>query len=745
VAPPPPLAAGAPDALRPLPAGAAAVPPGGAAAGPTAGPTARPLRVALVGNPNTGKTTLFNALTGLRQKVGNFAGVTVERTEGSFRAADGRRVSVLDLPGSYSLSANSPDEAIALEVLLGRGRDVPVPDVIVVVADAQHLERNLFLAGQVLELGLPVVVALNQVDAARDAGVTIDVPELIHELGATVVPTVATRGDGVEHLKRALARAADLPRPARRFALPDAAARALAPVQARLEAAGLGAGPAGMEALRLLSVQRPEGHLAGVGDLAALVGAARAELRAAGLAPERLEAELRYGWIGGVLARAVTRAPSRGRTLTSRLDAVALHPVWGWALFVALMAAVFQGVFTVAPPLGEAIEAGVNWVGAAAGALLPEGDLRSLLVDGVIAGVGSVVVFLPQIALLFLFIGLLEDSGYMARAAFLMDGVMRRVGLHGKSFIPMLSGYACAVPGIMATRTVEHEQDRLATIMVVPLMSCSARLPVYTLLIGAFVPATAVLGGLLTLQGLTMLGMYFLGTATALGAAALFKRTLLRGPVRPMILELPSYRRPSARSLLVSVAGRARLFLRRAGTVILALSVVLWALATYPKTAPDPRLPEAAQKELQLERSALGRVGRAIEPAVRPLGYDWKIGVSIAASFAAREVFVSTMGTIYGVGEAEDERGAAALGDRLRAERHPRTGRPAYTPLVAVGLMVFYVYALMCMSTVAVTVREAGGGRRGLGWAGLQFGYMLALAYAAAFLVYQGGRLLGLG
>jgi ferrous iron transport protein B len=744
VVPPPPVAAGAPGTVRrDAGRGSARTNEAAGGAAPNA-PAARALRVALVGNPNTGKTTLFNALTGLRQKVGNFAGVTVERSEGSFRTADGGRVSVLDLPGSYSLSAGSPDEAIALEVLLGRGRDVPLPDVIVVVADAQHLERNLFLASQVLELGVPVVVALNQVDAARAAGVTVDVPELIHELGATVVPTVATRGEGIEHLKRALGVAASLPRPERRFALPEAAARALAPVEARLVAAGLPASAASMEALRLLGVRSPEAHLADVPDLHALVDRSREALRTAGIAPERLEAELRYGWIGGVLARAVTRAPSRGRSLSSRLDAVALHPVWGWVLFISLMAVVFQGVFTVAPPVGETIEAGVNALGGFVGGLLPEGDLRSLVVDGVIAGVGSVVVFLPQIALLFLFVGLLEDSGYMARAAFLMDRVMRRVGLHGKSFIPMLSGYACAVPGIMATRTVEHEQDRLATILVVPLMSCSARLPVYTLLIGAFVPATAVVGRVLTLQGLTMLGMYFLGTLTALGAAALFKRTLLRGPVRPMILELPPYRRPSVRSLAVSVAGRAKLFLRRAGTVILALSVVLWALATYPKTTPDARLPEAAQRELQLERSALGRVGHAIEPLVRPLGYDWKIGVSIAASFAAREVFVSTMGTMYGVADA-GEANEAALGDRLRAERDARTGRLVYSPLVAVGLMVFYVYALMCMSTVAVTVREAGGGGRGWRWAGLQFGYMLVLAYVAALVVYQGGRLLGLG
>jgi ferrous iron transport protein B len=478
-----------------------------------------------------------------------------------------------------------------------------------------------------------------------------------------------------------------------------------------------------------------------VADLAPLLARARDVLTSAGLVPERLEAELRYGWIGGVLARCVTRRAARGRTATDRIDAVVLHRAWGPVIFVALMALVFQAIFTWATPLQDGIEAAVTWLGGRLGALLPPGDLNSLVVDGVIAGVGGVLVFLPQIAMLFLFIGFLEDSGYMARAAFLMDGLMRRVGLHGKSFIPMLSGYACAVPGIMAARTVENEKDRLATIMVVPLMSCSARLPVYALLIGAFVPPVALLGGALTLQGVTMLGMYFLGTVTALGVAALFKRTLLRGPARPMILELPGVplaerEEPGDRRVRARVAVRAA-----AGTVILALSVVLWALATYPKTTPDPTLPDAARQEQQLERSFLGRVGRAIEPAVRPLGYDWKIGVSIAASFAAREVFVSTMGTIYGVGDA----GEAALPDRLRAERDPRTGRATYTPLVAVGLMVFYVYALMCMSTIAVTVRETGGGRLGWKWAGVQFAYMLALAWGAAFLVYQGGRLLGWG
>lgn len=706
--------------------------------------TDRALRVALIGNPNTGKSTLFNALTGLRQRVGNFSGVTVERHEGAYRDADGARVSVLDLPGSYSLSAGSPDEAIALEVLLGRGADVPLPDVIVVVADAQHLERNLFLTSQVLELGVPVVVALNQIDMARAAGIVVDVPELIHELGVTVVPTIAKRGEGVEQLKKAIARAPSLPLSHRRFLVPDRVERALAPVARALVAAGLPASAASMEAMRLLALDRPEGHLKDVAELPALLRAARAELRGADVAPERIEAELRYGWIGGVLSRSVTRTPRGARSMSDRLDAVALHPVWGWVLFFGLMAIVFQAIFTWAAPLQDGIEAGVAALGQWIGARMPEGDLRSLVVDGVIAGVGSVLVFLPQIALLFLFIGVLEDSGYMARAALLMDGVMRRVGLHGKSFIPMLSGYACAVPGIMAARTVEHESDRLATIMVVPLMSCSARLPIYTLLIGTFVPAVPLLGGALTLQGATMLGMYFLGTLTALAVAALFKRTLLRGPQRPMILELPTYRWPSARNLAISVGGRAQMFLRRAGTVILALSVVLWALATYPKTAPEPTWTAEQAAEVQLERSALGRVGHAIEPLVRPLGYDWKIGVSIAASFAAREVFVSTMGTIYGVGDAEGE-GAGTLTERLRTETDPRTGRLAYTPLVAVGLMVFYVYALMCMSTIAVTVREAGGGAIGWRWAAIQFGYMLALAFGGAFLVYQGGRLLGLG
>ena len=698
------------------------------------------LRVAIIGNPNTGKTTLFNALTGLRQRVGNFAGVTVERVEGSFRGEDGSRIALLDLPGSYSLSAGSPDEQIALQTLVGRDRSHWNPDVILVVVDAVHLERNLFLAGQVIELGVPVVIALNQFDVAESEGIRIDVPELIHELGVPVVPTVAKRGQGLDALKSAIATAARLPAPERRFALPEKAAAALAPLVDCLHRNGLSASASGMEALRLLGTPKTEPHLVGFDGLNEAVAHSIDSLIEAGYRPNRFESEVRYAWIAQVIGRSVVRPHVGERSISDRIDAVALHRVWGPVAFLALMAIVFQSVFTWATPLMDAIESVISAAGELVGAILPAGDLRSLVVDGIFAGVGSVLVFLPQIAILFTVIGILEHSGYMSRAAFLMDRVMRRVGLHGKSFIPMLSGYACAVPGIMATRTIEDPKDRLATIMVVPLMSCSARLPVYTLLIGAFVPAVAVIPGV-NLQGLTMLIMYLLGTVAALGIAALFKRTLLKGPVRPMILELPPYRWPSVQSLAVSVVQRCRMFLRRAGTVILALSIVLWALATYPKADIPIDAPTAQQAELQLENSILGKIGHGIEPLVRPLGYDWKIGVSIAASFAAREVFVSTMGTIYGVADASV--GDQALRKQLVAERNPVTGARAYTPLVAVGLMVFYVFALMCMSTIAVTVREAGGGRIGWSWAALQFGYMLALAYVSAWIVYEGGKALG--
>ncbi|HVA57712.1 MAG: ferrous iron transport protein B [Gemmatimonadaceae bacterium] len=646
-------------------------------------PKQRPLRVGLVGNPNCGKSTLFNALTGRRQRVANFPGVTVDRAEGEYRY-DGQAVSVIDLPGMYSISPESPDETIAVDVLLGSARGVDALDVIVLVLDAEHLERNLYLATEVLELGRPTVIALNRVDRSERAGLRIDVVELIHELGVVVVPVVATRGEGVDRLRHAVARAGSLPH-SNLTLMPDAD------------------GTRG-------------------GD------------------PESREANRRYRWISAVCDRTVTRTRPHTRSLSDRVDAVVLHRIWGPIIFLGLMLLVFQAMFSWARPLAGGIQALVTLAGAGVRVAVPPGELRNLLVDGALAGVGSVLVFLPQIAILFLFIGLLEDSGYMARAAFVMDRYMRPLGLHGKSFIPLISGYACAVPAIMATRTIQHPKERLATIMVVPLMSCSARLPVYTLLVAAFVPAVAV-AGVFSLQGLTMLGMYLLGTVAALAAAAVFRRTLLRSETRALIIELPPYSLPSGRVLANSVWQRVRLFLRRAGTVIFAISILLWGMATYPRATAAPG--QTITQEQRLSQSALGRLGHAIEPAVRPLGYDWKIGVSMMASFAAREVFVSTMGTIYGV--SRDGTDAHTLAQRLREERNPATGRLAYTPLIAVGLMAFYVFALMCTSTVTMTHRETGGGWRGAGWALLQFTYMLVLAYGAGFVIYHGGLALGLG
>ncbi|MEP6620969.1 MAG: ferrous iron transport protein B [bacterium] len=631
----------------------------------------RSLRVALVGNPNSGKSTLFNVLTGMKQRVANFPGVTVEHAEGAYVYEDAR-ITVLDLPGSYSVSAQSPDEAVALDVILGRKPGVLPADVIVVVVDAANLERNLFFASQILELGLPTVIALNRMDKADAEDTRIDVPELIHGLGVVVIPVTATRARGIDRLRHAISSATSLPLPDPRAALGDDS-----------------------------------------------------------------DVERRYAWIDSVVERSVVRRQRDRRSVTDRVDAVLLHSVWGLCVFIVVLLVVFQSMFTIARPLADGIQWLVTQAGAFTVNVLPAGDLRSLLTGGVLGGVGSVLVFLPQIALLFFFIGLLEDSGYMARAAFVMDRYMRPLGLQGRSFIPLVSGYACAVPAIMATRTIQQREERFATIMVVPLISCSARLPVYTLLIAAFVPAVTV-GGIFGLQSLTMLGMYALGTVAAFVSAAIFRRTLLRSDTRALIIELPRYSMPSFRVLAASVWQRIRIFLRLAGTVIFAISLLLWALARYPQ----PDAPANVTHEQQLSQSALGHIGHAIEPIVRPLGYDWKLGVSMVASFAAREVFVSTMGTIYSAG---DDVHAPGLAERLRAERSAKSGALVYTPLIAVGLMTFYVFALMCTSTIAITVRETGGGLRGGAWAALQFVYMFVLAYAAAFVVYRGGLLLGLG
>ena len=692
--------------------------------------------VGLTGNPNCGKTTLFNALTGLRAKVGNYAGVTVERKEGTLK---GTSIIVLDLPGTYSLSPQSLDEQISRDVLFHRLPEVPALDLVVVVIDASNLQRNLYFATQVIDLGYPVIVALNMIDVATDNGQEIDTRRLSDELGVPVIPMVANRGKGVQEL------AAKIEHTLKRKPQPDRAGlfcrfpadferevTALAQLlankfpNARFEARA--------EAYLLLSDDRFLNSSANhypplVREELAL---ARARLDENGVDWRSAAIEARYGRIAEIQGGVTRTVSAKSETLSDRLDHVLTHKVWGLLIFVALMLAMFQSIFSFAEiPMGW-MENAVDWIGAQVKSAMPPGPLNDLLVNGVIAGVGAVLVFLPQICLLFLFIGLLEDTGYMSRAAFLMDRLMSKVGLHGKSFIPMLSSFACAIPGIMATRTIESHKDRLVTILVAPLMSCSARLPVYTVLIAACIPNKTVLG-FLGLPALTMLSMYLLGIIVALFMAWLFKKTLLKGPTPLLIMELPPYKRPLLGAVLRHMWDRSKIFVRRAGTVILGISILLWFLASYPKSSD-------ADAGAQLRQSYAGKLGRLIEPVIAPLGFDWKIGIGIIGSFAAREVFVSTMSLVYNIGELNDsETSTRTLAETMRTQTR-ENGARLYTPLVAISLMVFYVFALQCVSTVAIVRREINSWR----WPVFQWLYMTALAWLFAFVTYQGGRMLAL-
>jgi ferrous iron transport protein B len=719
---------------------------------------ARPRRIAILGNPNAGKSTLFNALTGLRQKVGNYPGVTVEKKTGACELPSGRRVELLDLPGSYSLHPNSPDEVIVRDVLLGLQPDTPPPDQIVFVVDATNLERHLYLALQVIEVGRPLILALNMMDAAHARGIEIDEQALEQQLGVPVVGIAASRGTGLGHLRRLMDR--DIEPSNRRFRRwPPHLERVLHHLEARLP-------------------RHPELPERGRGDLALalLLDDGEDDALARSVPPDILDdlvivrrrldrvepgwrsddVEGRYEAIGDVVKRAV-RSPGDPRDLTrERIDRVLTHKVWGVAIFVLLMGAVFQSVFAWAQPAMDAIDWMVGRFGGLVESLLPAGPLRSLLVDGIIAGVGTTITFVPQIAVLFFFLCVLEDSGYMARAAFIMDRLMGRVGLSGRAFIPLLSSFACAIPGIMATRTIDNRRDRLTTIMIAPFMSCSARLPVYALLIGAFIPNRWV--GFLTLPGITLFSMYLLGILAAIAVAGVLKRSVLRGGRPLYVMELPPYRAPSWRSVVMTVSDRSLLFLRKAGTVILAVSVVLWFLASYPRGGAEVQALErqAAAAEvagdanaaqhfetqaagLSLRQSFAGRIGQAIEPVIEPLGFDWRIGVGLITSFAAREVMVSTMATVFNLGRADDD--VVPLRRILREATDPVTGARSYTPLVGISLMVFFALACQCMSTVAVVRRETNSWR----WPLFMVLMMNVLAWLASFAVFQGGQLLGFG
>ncbi len=732
--------------------------------------TARATRHAvLTGNPNCGKTTLFNALTGLRAKVGNYPGVTVERKEGKLLGAGNALIKVLDLPGTYSLSPQSLDEQIARDVLFHRIPEVPPPDVVVIVVDASNLQRNLYFATQVIELGYPTVLALNMIDVAQENGHEIDTEGLSKALGVPVVPLVASKGDGVVELRAAITsltkRDAAEVHPRLFAELPEAFGREAEKLVGLLKSTFPETHFQAMaEALLVLSDER---FLISSGNhypepIRRAVAEARARLEQQNVDWRSVAIEARYARISAIQEAVTTETHAETETFSDKLDRVLTHRVWGVLIFVGVMMLLFQSIFTFATGPMDLLTAGVDAIGNWVSTRMPPGDLNDLLVNGVIQGVGAVIVFLPQILLLFLFIAILEDTGYMARAAFLMDRVMSKVGLHGKSFIPMLSSYACAIPGIMATRTIESPKDRLVTILVAPLMSCSARLPVYTVLIAACIPAKRVLG-FLSLSGLTLLAMYLLGTVVALLMAWVFKKTLLKSATPMLIMELPPYKHPVPKVVLRHMWDRSKMFLRRAGTVILGINIILWFLATYPKhpeiagdfdvkresvkreAAANPtaqaQLDELDKTEAgeHLRRSFAGSMGRAIEPLIRPLGFDWKMGIGIIGSFAAREVFVSTMSTVYNVGEVDDsEAGTASLAKMLQDQKRP-DGSPLYTPLLGVTLMVFYVFALQCVSTIVVVRRETNGWK----WPLFQWVYMTALAWVLAFITWHGGRLLG--
>jgi ferrous iron transport protein B len=656
---------------------------------------ARPV-VALIGNPNTGKTTLFNRLTGLRDKTANFPGTTLERRLGSLLLG-GRRVEVEDLPGLYGLAASSPEERVARDALLGNaGR--PRPAAALVVVDQTGLARNLYLLSQVRELGVPIVVALNMSDIAAAEGLRVDAEALSRALGAPVVATSARTGEGLGSLLGELERLLADPRPA-----PSLPAPAMA-------CAGCPGCPA---------------------------------------------SAARFDWAEDVAARASRGQLRASARRTAALDRALTHPVAGIACFALVMAVLFVALFSLAEAPMNAIESGVAWLGAVGSTALPEGALRSFVVDGVVAGVGGVLVFLPQIAILFFLLSLLEDSGYLARAAFVMDRLMGTVGLPGKAFVPMLSAHACAIPALMAARVIEGRRDRLVTILVLPLLTCSARLPVYAMVAALLFSGRPLQGGLM------FAAAYALGIGAALATAWLVRRSLLRGDPRPLLLELPGYKLPSLRNAALAAADRSVVFLRKAGSVILLLSIGMWALSAYPRAseadlallAPPETLAELRALErqaaagdaeassraealagpLRLEHSLAGRLGKFIEPVFRPLGFDWRIDIGVLSSFAARETLVSTLSVVFAVGG--EEAASARLRDALRAGRRP-DGTPLFDVATAGSLLVFFALAMQCLATLAVTRRETGSWR----FAALQLGYMTALAYGAAFVTHHSLR-----
>lgn len=722
--------------------------------------------IALLGNPNCGKTTLFNAFTGMRQATANYPGVTVEKKQGFiFSSHTDAWAAILDLPGTYSLLPRSMDEEIAWRVLVGIQEGVSLPDAVILVVDALSLERSLYLAQQVIEAGHKVFIAVNMWDMAEERGIHIDLKKLESELGVPCFKTIARKGIGITELKEAVL-ASKLPVQERKEFLPitdnmrkvvkhfSETISALFPVsngkiifsealRAAMAPEGVAfGGPARIQA-------KNEGALAN----------ARRELKAEGI-HFGWEPEERYKVIERIYRNVISQSSKKGQVLSDRIDNVLTHKVWGVAVFLLVMGFIFQSIFTWASIPMDFISSGVDFISSFVKQTLPEGQLKSLISDGVLAGVGNVIVFVPQIFLLFFFIAFLEDLGYMARAAFVLDRVMKKSGLNGRAFLPLLSSFACAVPAIMSTRIIPNEKDRLTTILVAPLMSCSARLPVYALMIGVFIPAMAIFG-FMNLQALVLFLMYALSLVTGLIVARILRKGVFRGEESSFIFELPPYRMPDLKIVLLATWTKLKEFIARAGSIILMISMVLWFVLSHPQDSSVKR--EFSEKRIQaqtqlseserqsalkkidheesgalLRNSYAGRIGHWIEPVIGPLGYDWKIGIGLVASFAAREALVSTFAIVYNVGKDDDS--GQNLIQALQTERD-QTGKIIYSPAVALSIMVFFVLACQCMSTVAIVKRETGGWR----WPIFMVSYMTILAWFGAFATFQIASRLGWG
>jgi ferrous iron transport protein B len=728
--------------------------------------TSSTFTVALIGNPNTGKSTLFSRLSGAHARIGNFPGVTVEKKVGRLKV-HGQTVQLIDLPGTYSIAPRSPDEMVSVDVLLGRQADTDRPDAVVCIADASNLERNLYLFSQLRDIGLPIVLVLNMMDQASQRGIEIQLDELERRLGIPIVATSANKGEGIDELKAAIVAAVESQAGTPPEVFPQSFVAEVNQLETWLASLNID-WPQYLARRAILDVggQAEADLLAKNEHAASRLTSCRARLKEAGIRVPASETICRYRWIRETLQECYHRPEVPVTTTSDRIDRWLTHRIWGLVFFALVMLLVFQTIYTWSAPLMDLVAIVQGSCTSVVEQLMAPGILRSLLSDGLIAGVGSVIVFLPQIILLFFFIALLEDCGYMARAAFVMDKLMTRLGLSGKSFVPLMSSFACAIPGVMATRVIENRRDRMVTILVAPLMSCSARLPVYVLLTSAFIPATTYLGGWLGLQGIVLFLMHLVGLVVAVPVAWILKRYFFPGDVSPFVMELPSLKWPSPRVVIFRVYDRARGFVVRAGTLIFATIILVWAAGYFPVDHAEYHRLTAAIEQLEangseltaenqpeserllnlreernvlgatlIEGSFLGQAGKFVEPVVRPLGWDWKIGMGALASFPAREVIIATLGTIYSLG-GDIEEGDDGLIGAMKASTLDN-GRPVYTIPVALSIMVFFALCAQCGATLAVIRRETNSWR----WPIFTFVYMTVLAYVAALLTYQIARL----